>query len=226
MAKLYFRYGAMNSSKTANALMVKFNYEERQQRVLLMKPALDVRDGIGMVKSRAGLTSSCLLVERDGSVMETLLRHLGSEPLHCLIVDEAQFLTKSQVMELTRIVDDLKIPVICYGLRADFIGNLFEGSQWLLSFADTIEEVKTICWCGRKAIMNARLLDGRVIKEGEQIVLGGNDRYISLCRHHWSTGETGPSCLDGIPERNDPSGEAGSSCLQTDAERNRSPEMI
>lgn len=226
MAKLYFRYGAMNSSKTANALMVKFNYEERQQRVLLMKPALDVRDGIGMVKSRAGLASSCLLVERDGSVMDALLRHLGSEPLHCLIVDEAQFLTKSQVMELTRIVDDLKIPVICYGLRADFIGNLFEGSQWLLSFADTIEEVKTICWCGRKAIMNARLLDGRVIKEGEQIVLGGNDRYISLCRHHWSTGETGPECLDGNPVRNDPSGEAAPACLQVDGERNISPEMI
>ena len=196
MAKLYFRYGAMNSSKTANALMVKFNYEERHQRVLLMKPSLDVRDGIGLVKSRAGLTSACLLVEREGSILEVLLRNMGSEPLHCLIVDEAQFLTKSQVMELTRIVDDLKIPVICYGLRADFIGNLFEGSQWLLAFSDTIEEVKTICWCGRKAIMNARLLDGRIIKEGEQIVLGGNDRYISLCRHHWSTGETGPSCLD------------------------------
>lgn len=176
--------------------------------------------GIGMVKSRAGLTSSCLLVERGGSVMEALLRHLGLEPLHCLIVDEAQFLTKSQVMELTRIVDDLKIPVICYGLRADFIGNLFEGSQWLLSFADTIEEVKTICWCGRKAIMNARLLDGRVVKEGEQIVLGGNDRYISLCRHHWSTGETGPACLDGKPVQNSPSGEPGSSCLHDDAERN------
>jgi thymidine kinase len=196
MAKLYFRYGAMNSSKTANALMVKFNYEERHQRVLLMKPAVDVRDGIGIVTSRAGLTSPCLLVERDGSIIEVLLRHMGSEPLHCLIVDEAQFLTKSQVMELTRIVDDLKIPVICYGLRADFIGNLFEGSQWLLSFADTIEEVKTICWCGRKAIMNARLLDGRVVKEGEQIVLGGNDRYLSLCRHHWSTGETGPACQE------------------------------
>jgi len=196
MAKLYFRYGAMNSSKTANALMVKFNYEERQQHVLLMKPAVDVRDGIGMVKSRAGLSSSCLLVEREGSVIEALDRATGDEPLHCLIVDEAQFLSKAQVMELVRLVDDRKIPVICYGLRADFIGNLFEGSQWLLAFADTVEEVKTICWCGRKAIMNARLLDGRVVREGEQIVLGGNDRYISLCRHHWSTGETGPCSQD------------------------------
>ena len=191
MAKLYFRYGAMNSSKTANALMVKFNYEERQQRVLLMKPAVDVRDGMGMVRSRAGLSSPCLLVERDGSILELLNPHLTAEPLHCLIVDEAQFLSKGQVLELVTVVDDLRIPVICYGLRADFMGNLFEGSQWLLALADTVEEVKTICWCGKKAIMNARLMNGRVVKEGEQIVLGGNERYISLCRHHWTTGETG-----------------------------------
>ena len=194
MAKLYFRYGAMNSSKTANALMVKFNYEERQQRVLLMKPALDIRDGAGVVKSRAGLSSPCLLIERDGSVLKLLTEHMAQQPLHCLIVDEAQFLTREQVLELVKVVDEWKIPVICYGLRADFMGNLFEGSQTLLAFADTVEEVKTICWCGRKAIMNARLLDGRVVKEGEQIVLGGNERYISLCRHHWTTGETGWAC--------------------------------
>ncbi len=194
MAKLYFRYGAMNSSKTANALMVKFNYEERQQRVLLMKPALDIRDGAGVVKSRAGLSSPCLLVERNGSVLKMLTEHMAQQPLHCLIVDEAQFLSREQVLELVKVVDEWKIPVICYGLRADFMGNLFEGSQTLLAFADTVEEVKTICWCGRKAIMNARLLDGRVIKEGEQIVLGGNERYISLCRHHWTTGETGWAC--------------------------------
>ena len=191
MAKLYFRYGAMNSSKTANALMVKFNYEERQQRVLLMKPALDIRDGAGIVKSRAGLSSPCLLIERDASILRILTEQMGHQPLHCLIVDEAQFLSREQVMELVKVVDEWKIPVICYGLRADFVGNLFEGSQTLLAFADTVEEVKTICWCGRKAIMNARLLDGRVVKEGEQIVLGGNERYISLCRHHWTTGETG-----------------------------------
>ncbi len=119
---------------------------------------------------------------------------MAQQPLHCLIVDEAQFLTREQVLELVKVVDEWKIPVICYGLRADFMGNLFEGSQTLLAFADTVEEVKTICWCGRKAIMNARLLDGRVVKEGEQIVLGGNERYISLCRHHWTTGETGWAC--------------------------------
>lgn len=199
MAKLYFRYGAMNSSKTANALMVKFNYEERQQRVLLLKPALDVRDGVGVMRSRAGLSSSCLLVEREGSIYDAIEDALREGPLHCLIIDEAQFLTKAQVLELTELVDERKIPVICYGLRADFVGNLFEGSQWLLAFADTVEEVKTICWCGRKAIMNARLLDGRVVREGEQIVLGGNDRYISLCRQHWKTGETGAVC----PEEGD-----------------------
>lgn len=191
MAKLYFRYGAMNSSKTANALMVKFNYEERQQNALLIKPELDTRDGKGIIKSRAGLSSPCLLVKHDGRLRELVDLELGKMPVHCIVVDEAQFLTKIQVIELTAIVDELKIPVICYGLRSDFIGNLFEGSMWLLAFADTIEEVKTICWCGKKAIMNARLLDGRVVKEGEQIVLGGNERYISLCRKHWAEGNTG-----------------------------------
>jgi len=194
MAKLYFRYGAMNSSKTANALMVKFNYEERQQKVMLMKPALDVRDGTAIVKSRAGLVSDCYLLEKDGSPMKIVKEQDESEPVHCLIVDEAQFLTKAQIFELTDVVDYLKIPVICYGLRADFLGNLFEGSLWLLALADTIEEVKTICWCGRKAIMNARIKNGCIVREGEQIVLGGNDQYISLCRQHWKSGEVGMFC--------------------------------
>lgn len=191
MAKLYFRYGAMNSSKTANALMVKFNYEERQQNVLLMKPSIDDRDGKSVIRSRAGLTEECSLITADMDIYSEIGSRLHKEELHCLIIDEAQFLTKDQVFQLTRVVDDLGIPVVCYGLRTDFKGNLFEGSQWLLAWADTIEEVKTICWCGKKAIMNARLKDGKVIKHGGQIELGGNERYTSLCRAHWHDGLLG-----------------------------------
>ncbi len=189
MAKLYFRYGAMNSSKTANALMVKYNYEERGQKVLLMKPSVDNRDGGCIIKSRAGLTEECLLIHDDSNVYQMVHSYIKkNSEINCVIIDEAQFLTKQQVYHLTRLVDGDKIPVICYGLRADFRGELFEGSQYLLAWADTIEEIKTICWCGRKAIMNARYQGDKIIKEGEQVEVGGNDRYISLCRTHWHDG--------------------------------------
>ncbi|WP_313563453.1 thymidine kinase [Ruminiclostridium cellobioparum] len=189
MAKLYFRYGAMNSSKTANALMVKYNYEERGQKVLLMKPSVDNRDGGCIIKSRAGLTEECLLIHNDSDVYRMVHSYINKNAeINCVIVDEAQFLTKQQVYHLTRLVDHDKIPVICYGLRADFRGELFEGSQYLLAWADTIEEIKTICWCGKKAIMNARYQGDKIIKEGEQVEVGGNDRYISLCRSHWHDG--------------------------------------
>ncbi len=188
MAKLYFRYGAMNSSKTANALMVKYNYEERGQSVLLMKPSVDLRDGADTIKSRAGLSEKCHLITPPMDIFAEIEQYIKSCQLHCVIIDEAQFLSRQQVYQLTRIVDVLKIPVVCYGLRTDFQGNLFDGSQWLLAWADTIEEVKTICWCGKKATMNARLKDGRVIKEGEQVDLGGNEKYTSLCRMHWHDG--------------------------------------
>lgn len=183
MAKLYYRYGAMGSSKTANALMVKYNYEERGQKVLLTKPGIDTRDGVHKIASRCGLESECTLFE---DINENNVKNYD-----CIIVDEAQFLTKKQAQLLVHFVDDLNIPVVCYGLRADFQGNLFEGSKWLLAWADTIEEVKTICWCGKKATYNARLDEkGNVIKEGEQIVLGANDKYIGLCRKHWAQGKT------------------------------------
>lgn len=183
MAKLYFRYGAMGSSKTANAIMVRYNYLERNERVLMLKPRLDNRDGETLVASRCGLSCECVFVED--------LYKYNVKDFDCLIVDEAQFLTKAQVEQLVHIVDVDNVPVIAYGLRADFQGNLFEGSTWLMAWADTIEEVKTICWCGKKAICNARLFNGRVVKEGEQIVLGGNESYISLCRKHWAEGNTG-----------------------------------
>ena len=188
MAKLYFRYGVMGSSKTANALMVRYNYEERGQEALLVKPELDQRDGARFVASRAGLSHPCIYF--------TDLRNMTPEQLHayaCIIVDEAQFLTRAEVRYLTDLVDEQNIPVICYGLRTDFKGELFPGSQELMACADIIEEVKTICWCGKKATFNARFdHTGKVLKEGEQVVLGANDQYIGLCRRHWMAGDLGP----------------------------------
>lgn len=195
MAKLYFRYGAMGSSKTANAIMVWYNYHERGKRALLLKPAVDTRDGVHTLRSRCGLSAECILFD------ELDLGAVRAHAYDCLIIDEAQFLTREQVELLTDIVDDCDVPVICYGLRTDFQGNFFPGSQALLAHADTIEEVKTICWCGRKATYNARL-DGRggITKQGEQVVLGANDRYISLCRKHWKLGDPGPGLRAGQPE--------------------------
>ncbi len=183
MAKLYYRYGAMGSSKTANAIMVRYNYMERGQRVLMLKPRLDDRDGATMIASRSGLKCECAFVEN--------IDDYNIRDYHCVIVDEAQFLTKAQVERLVRIVDEDNVPVIAYGLRCDFRGDFFEGSKWLMAWADTIEEIKTICWCGKKAICNARVSDGKVIKHGEQIVLGGSESYVSLCRRHWSEGRLG-----------------------------------
>ena len=188
MAQLYFKYGAMGSSKTANALMTRFNYEERGQQALLVKPRMDTRDGDHVVVSRIGLTYPCIYFDelQQLSVMEL-------QQNACIIVDEAQFLTKEEVMHLVHIVDELDIPVICYGLRADFKGELFPGSYQLLVMADKIEEVKTVCWCGRKATFNARFdADGKVLREGAQVELGANDRYIGLCRRHFLAGDLGP----------------------------------
>mgnify|MGYP003002614870 FL=1 len=184
MAQLYFKYGAMGSSKTANALMTRFNYEERGQKTLLVKPRLDTH----MVVSRIGLTYPCIYFDemQQLSVMEL-------QQNACVIVDEAQFLTKEEVMYLVGLVDDLGIPVICYGLRADFKGDLFPGSAALLAYADKLEELKAVCWCGRKAAFNARFdADGTVLKTGEQVELGANERYTSLCRRHWMAGDLGP----------------------------------
>ena len=188
MAKLYFRYGVMGSSKTANALMVRYNYEERGQEALLVKPEIDQRDGAKFVASRMGLSHPCIYFSEMRTMAEAELKKYA-----CVIVDEAQFLSREEVQFLVHIVDDWNIPVICYGLRADFSGQLFSGSQELLATADIIEEVKTICWCGKKATCNARFdKDGKVLREGEQVVLGANDQYIGLCRKHWREGNLGP----------------------------------
>ena len=188
MAQLYFKYGAMGSSKTANALMVRFNYEERGQQTLLVKPRLDTRDGDHTVASRIGLSYPCIYFDE---LQKLTIMELQQNA--CIIVDEAQFLTRDEVMYLVYLVDVLEIPVICYGLRADFKGDLFPGSEALLVMADKLEEVKTICWCGKKAMFNARFdRSGKVLKEGAQVVLGANDQYIGLCRRHWMAGDLGP----------------------------------
>ena len=188
MAKLYFRYGVMGSSKSANALMVRYNYEERGQRALMVKPDIDQREGKAIVNSRIGLNYPCIWFDELRAMPAAEI-----QSYQCIIVDEAQFLTHQEVQYLTEVVDDLRVPVICYGLRADFKGDLFPGSQALLACADIIEEVKTICWCGKKATYNARFDEtGKVLKEGEQVVLGANDKYIGLCRRHWKEGNLGP----------------------------------
>lgn len=187
MAKLYFRYGAMGSSKTANALMVAYNYKERGKRVLLAKPKLDTRE-MGVLHSRIGLEQPCIYVEE---LVEMPLAKLAS--YDCVIVDEAQFCKKGDVEFFTYLVDKLDIPVICYGLRTDFQMNLFEGSMWLLAWADKIEELKTVCWCGSGARCNARIdSSGNMVSSGEQVELGANERYISLCRKHFIERKTGP----------------------------------
>ena len=187
MAKLYFRYGAMGSSKTANAIMVWYNYKERCKSALLCKPGVDTRDGRYTIRSRSGLTADCILFDQIN--WDDVRNHAYD----CVIIDEAQFLSPEQVDLLLPIVDDYDVPIICYGLKTDFRGEFFPGSARLLARADTIEEVKTICWCGKKATNNARL-DGKggITKVGEQVVLGASDKYIGLCRKHWILGDPGP----------------------------------
>ena len=190
MAKLYFRYGAMGASKSANALMVQYNYLERGKKALLCKPALDKRDGELLVHSRMGLEAPCLTAEELLSRPENFFT--GPEKPDCIIVDEAQFLTTAQVEGFVKVVDTYKIPVICYGLKSDFQSLLFEGSKRLLELADEIEEIPTICWCGKKARFNARYVGDTLVREGETIVLGANDAYTPLCRRHYYEGKLKP----------------------------------
>ena len=179
MAKLYFKYGAMGSSKTANALITKFNYEERGMKVWLIKPALDTRDGADTVRSRIGLEAEAYAVTPDIDVFE---KFNEAGDYHVVIADECQFFTTEQINGLRRIVDELNIPVLCFGLRTDFLTHTFEGSHRLFEIADSISEVKTVCSCGGKAIVNARIDgNGKVVTEGGQIMLGGNDSYVAMC---------------------------------------------
>lgn len=184
MAKLFFYYSTMNAGKTTSLLQSAYNYHERGMRTLIFTPRVDDRHGAGTVKSRIGIAARGRMFGTDDDVL-ALVRHDMERqgPLHCVLVDEAQFLTRSQVWQLTDIVDELGIPVLAYGLRTDFRGELFEGSQYLLAWADNLVELKTICHTGRKATMVVRVDDkGRALTEGPQVEIGGNERYVSVSR--------------------------------------------
>jgi len=188
MAKLYFNYAAMNAGKSTILLQSSYNYYERGMRTLLMKPVIDTRDSnADHITSRIGLKAKADCFQSDEDLEAHIISAHKKQPIDCVLVDEAQFLTETQVWQLSRVADDHKIPVLCYGLRTDFRGDLFPGSAALLAIADDVKELKTLCWCGRKATMNLRFDDtGHAITEGEQVEIGGNDRYISLCRKHWT----------------------------------------
>lgn len=185
MAKLYFKYGAMGSSKTAQALIAKFNYEERNMKVWLIKPSTDVRDGSSVIRSRIGIKDTADNILPDTSLLERFLM-FDHNSIDVIIADECQFFEKKQIEELRTIVDDYSVPVLCFGLRTDFLTHMFPGSHRLFELADSITEIKTICDCGQKASVNARIDDsGKVITSGDQVCLGGNDRYIAMCHKCW-----------------------------------------
>lgn len=188
MAQLYYRYSTMNAGKSIEVIKVAYNYEERGKAVLVLTSAIDDRYETGRITSRIGLSRDAELIYDKTNVLELFLKKHKAKPIDCVIVDECQFLQKHHVEELAEIVDSCDVPVLCYGLKNDFKNELFEGSYYLLVYADKIEEIKTICWCGKKATMVARLVNGNIEKSGEQIRVGGNELYISLCRKHYNEG--------------------------------------
>ena len=187
MAKLYFKYGAMGSSKTAQALITKFNYEERGMKVWLIKPALDDRDGAIILRSRIGLEAECTTIAPTDDIFEMFSREEYRSDV--IITDECQFFTPENIDQMRRIVDELGVPVLCFGLRTDFLTKLFPGSMRLFELADSISEIKTICSCGKKASVNARIdQNGSIVTEGSQVMLGGNDSYIAMCHRCYKKG--------------------------------------
>ncbi|QXM06322.1 thymidine kinase [Crassaminicella indica] len=188
MAQLYYRYSTMNAGKSIEVIKVAYNYEERGKRALVLTSALDDRYGIGKIISRVGLEKEAIIIDDETNVLSIFLQENSKQKIDCVIIDECQFLKKHHIEELVEIVDSCNVPVLCYGLKNDFRNELFEGSYWLLVYADKIEEIKTICWCGRKATTNARVINGKIIKDGEQIQIGGNELYVPLCRKHYNDG--------------------------------------
>ena len=187
MAKLYFKYGAMGSSKTAQALITKFNYEERGMKVWLIKPSIDNRDGAVILRSRIGLEAECTTVSPTDDIFEMFSREEYRADV--IITDECQFFTPENIDQLRRIVDELGVPVLCFGLRTDFLTKLFPGSMRLFELADSISEIKTICSCGKKASVNARIDEaGHIVTEGSQVMLGGNDSYVAMCHRCYKKG--------------------------------------
>jgi thymidine kinase len=189
MAKLYFYYSSMNAGKSTSLLQSSYNYKERGMNTLVLAPRLDDRFGRGKVASRIGIESDATTFESDTDLFDVIASQNVEEPLHCVLIDEAQFLTRDQVFQLTEVTDQLFIPVLAYGLRTDFQGEPFDGSKYLLAWADTLKELKAICHCGTKATMVLRLdSEGNAVTEGSQVEIGGNDRYISMCRKHFKEG--------------------------------------
>lgn len=183
MAKLYFKYGAMGSSKSAQALITKFNYEELGMSVWLIKPSTDTRDGADIIRSRIGLENRAQVITPEQNIAEAY-RLAGKHDV--IIADEAQFFTPEQIEQLRELVDDEDLPVLCFGLRTDFLTRFFPGAQRLMELADSLTEIKTVCACGRKATVNARLDgQGRVVTKGDQVFLGGNDSYVAMCHKCW-----------------------------------------
>lgn len=200
MAKLYFYYSAMNAGKSTVLLQSSYNYKERGMDTLLYTPAIDTRYGLGKISSRIGLNSEAIPFSDTDNLYEQTREQVAKNPkIKCILVDESQFLTKAQVAQLTEVVDKIDVPVLAYGLRSDFKGEPFPGSMYLLVWADNIVEIKTICHCGKKAMMNARIDDnGQVIKTGDQIQIGGNERYVAMCRKHFNQAESTGSHQDEI----------------------------
>lgn len=186
MAKLYFYYSSMNAGKSTALLQSSYNYRERGMNTLVLTPEFDDRYGVGKVTSRIGLETAATTFRTDEDLFRIVSKQVEVSPLHCVLIDEAQFLTKEQVYQLGEVTDELRIPVLAYGLRTDFQGEPFEGSQYLLAWADNLNELKAICFCGGKATMVIRLdEDGNAITQGSQVEIGGNDRYVSMCRKHF-----------------------------------------
>ncbi len=188
MAQLFFRYSTMNAGKSIELIKVAYNYEERQKNVLTFVPAIEDRYGVGVVASRIGLQREAMIIRDDTNMLEVFMAENAKKPVDCVLIDEGQFLKKHHVEELVEIVDTFEVPVMVYGLKNDFRNELFEGSYYLLVYADKIEEIKTICWCGKKATMCARVVDGDIVKHGNQIAIGGKDMYVALCRKHYNDG--------------------------------------
>ncbi|MDX1506898.1 MAG: thymidine kinase [Woeseiaceae bacterium] len=186
MAKLYFYYSSMNAGKSTALLQSSYNYKERGMNTLVMAPELDNRYGVGKVTSRIGLESKATTFHPDDNLFDIVAAKHDSKKLHCVLIDEAQFLTKDQVFQLGEVTDKLNIPVLAYGLRTDFQGEPFEGSKYLLAWSDNLKELKAICHCGTKATMVVRMDEhGKAVQEGSQVEIGGNDRYVSMCRRHF-----------------------------------------
>ena len=184
MAKLYFKYGAMGSSKSAQALITKFNYEELDMTVWLIKPSVDTRDGADIIRSRIGLEAHAAVITPKMNILQAYAE-AGDHDV--IIADEAQFFTPEQIDQLREIVDEKDIPVLCFGLRTDFLTHFFPGAQRLMELADSLTEIKTVCRCGRKATVNARIdSEGKIVTEGGQILLGGNDSYVAMCHQCWT----------------------------------------